>query len=554
MGGRGLTLPFNSLTVICVSILLLLLVVWHWESARYNSIDTRPAIYTSTAWRYLCIGVGLAAIPLIFNPTAWLSQALWHFAGLIFGMIAYFILLQCRMRAIIWRQGVSASVIFMTVVQAIIAVIQIFWPDWSPIPFNGNRPYGIFQQPNVLGSFLSTGLAVCLMTFILPGFRMAGRTEYFRSTVLAFCLTGLSLVLVWVQSRAAWLGACVVVTLMLICLRRYSAYPSRMILASLLVLAGIVVGECLSVGLGDQYGGVRYVSHEGSNDARWSMLCNTLSMIARHPIQGWGYGSFAFAFQHFRVSQSVCTVVNEIARHPHNELLFWWVEGGIAGLAAVLLWAGTLLVVWRQSIRHDIELLSNRYVHAGEATGWCLTLLPLLIHTQLEYPFYQSAPHALLFLLLLVMADRCGGVRTPLLSNQRHVNLVRATLIAALACVIIVMIMAFSAGRQLTAIERDGLRNTYALQTFPGWGRWISQERWLFDRQVNLLLIWNRTHEDALLQKYADWAKNYLIHDVDAGVYASLITILRYQLRPTEAELYRREAAVLYPTDRRFAA
>ncbi|MBB1241905.1 O-antigen polymerase, partial [Klebsiella pneumoniae] len=50
----------------------------------------------------------------------------------------------------------------------------------------------------------------------------------------------------------------------------------------------------------------------------------------------------------------------------------------------------------------------------GARVGLFLVLLPMLIHTQLEYPFYLSAPHWLAFLLLLALLDGQTGEPRPL--------------------------------------------------------------------------------------------------------------------------------------------
>lgn len=129
-------------------------------------------------------------------------------------------------------------------------------------------------------------------------------------------------------------------------------------------------------------------------------------MIAAHPLSGWGYGSFEYAFQHFRIELVPPTRVLEIARHPHNELLYWWVEGGLVallGISLLILGGGRLLL---QVFRHDRRAFSTGAANAGETSALCLALLPMLIHTQLEYPFYLSAMHWMVFLLLLAMADR----------------------------------------------------------------------------------------------------------------------------------------------------
>lgn len=82
------------------------------------------------------------------------------------------------------------------------------WPgDWIPYPLIGGRPYGVFQQVNLLASFTATGLALALMLFLLPDFSLrAKRYEKLRLMLLALLLAVFPALLVWLQSRIGWLG------------------------------------------------------------------------------------------------------------------------------------------------------------------------------------------------------------------------------------------------------------------------------------------------------------------------------------------------------------
>lgn len=76
------------------------------------------------------------------------------------------------------------------------------------------------------------------------------------------------------------------------------------------------------------------------------MLQDTLSMITAKPLLGWGYGGFEYSFAHFRLQAMPRREVLEVAGHPHNEILLWWVEGGLPALAGIVivLIAGALLL------------------------------------------------------------------------------------------------------------------------------------------------------------------------------------------------------------------
>lgn len=143
------------------------------------------------------------------------------------------------------------------------------------------------------------------------------------------------------------------------------------------------------------------------------MLRDTLAMIADRPWQGWGYGGFEYDFQHFRVSQASPTQVTEIARHPHNEILLWVVEGGLIGLTGMTLVLIGLGTIVRQAIKRDRSALIAGHRMAGVTTALGIAALPMAIHSLLEFPFYLSTLHFVIFLLLLAMATALAQQSQP---------------------------------------------------------------------------------------------------------------------------------------------
>ncbi|CAI1980594.1 PglL family O-oligosaccharyltransferase [Serratia proteamaculans] len=541
MGGVGLSLPFNPLVYAVMAVMVLL--IWCGKPRR------RGIVFTPTA-RCLTMGVVLLAVPLAYGPAAGFSSAAWRVAALLAGWIFYCSGLQVRLPFRL-RQPLLVVLLAIVAGQAVIAVLQLFLPAWSWVPLRGARVYGIFQQPNVLGSFIATGLALTLMQWLLPGYALvASRREGARRIALSLLLVLFSAVLVWIQSRAAWLATLLVVLGFWGCFRHH--FTRGLLSASLLILLGTALGGVVML-WPESAGGVRYISHEMSNQARLAMLQDTLKMIAAHPLSGWGYGSFEYAFQHFRIEQVPPTQVLEIARHPHNEILYWWVEGGLVallGISLLILGGGRLLL---QAIRHDRRAFSGGAVNAGEASALCLALLPMLVHTQLEYPFYLSAMHWMVFLLLLAMADRlsCRKIGVIILPARGRLPL-RCGIGGLCMATLVMMVAIFRGGLSLTQAERNGLRDIQILDSMSPIARWGLQDRVNFDAQTHRLLTYNTRRDDSELSRYAVWARHYLTRRVDANVYASLIAILRYQQQTAEAEKYGFDAALLFPADPRF--
>ncbi|EPG5631447.1 TPA: O-antigen ligase C-terminal domain-containing protein [Serratia marcescens] len=540
-GGAMLTLPINAVVWIVISLVVL-----------FSAFFRRGRKHVFTTKVFLLQGVGLAvlAIPLFYTSAVNFSQAGWRIAGLIFGGVFYFAWLQLRFSRM-QQHGVFCVLLLVVTMQAVLALLQLFAPTWAWVPLRGSRVYGVFQQPNVLASFLATGLALALMLFLLPGFALArARYEHCRQIFLSVLLLVLPALLVWVNSRVGWLGGVLVALLFL--WRFGLAYPARCKTAAGLLIVGVAVGLAGFM-LNGEEGGVRYLSHDGSNQARLSMLRDTLGMIAAKPLLGWGYGGFEYSFMHFRIMQSPPTIVTEIANHPHNEILLWWVEGGIVALLGMgLIIAGIIRLVIRAWL-WDRQALAEGRRRAGEPTALCFVLLPITLHTQLEYPFYLSVLHFMVFLLLLAMLDRqVSGVMGRKALPSPIGWALRGVLPVMSVGVMVVMVFALQGGLTLTRAERAGLVDVREVKAMPALAAWVHRERKIFDEQVNVLLRYNATRDEALLESYAQWAQAYLSRKIDANVYASLIAVLRHQSQDVVAEQYLWEAGLLFPTDARF--
>lgn len=545
MGGMNLALPQNIISWSMMA--LLSLIIWLGVGFKKRSI-----IITLTA-KLFFVAVVLLAFPLFYTRPEWRDAALWRWAGLFGGWVFYFSWLQTEIskRTHHW---LFYAILLAVVVQALMALLQLFAPALAWVPTSGQRVYGIFQQPNVLASFIATGLALALMLFLLPGFalRRAGY-EYCRLAVLGVLLLVLPALLVWIQSRVGWLGGTLVALLFL--WRFYAVFPVRSKQALMLIVAGAVTGIAVMlladvVGHGEE---LRYLSHDGSNQARWSMLRDTLRMIAAQPWLGWGYGGFEYSFLHFRINQTPPTVVTEIANHPHNEILLWWLEGGLVALLGMgLIIAGSLRLV-RRAWRQDWQAFADGRRCAGEPTALCFVLLPIALHTQLEYPFYLSALHFMVFLLLLAMLDsQVSGVAGHKPLPVVMTVVLRGGLSLLSIGTVVVMVFALQGGLTLTRAERAGLTDITAVRAMSGLSAWVHQERRGFDEQVHALLTFNRTGDERLLGEYAQWANGYLKKRIDRNVYASLYLILKYQGNNTQAEKLRREAIAFFPDDPRF--
>ena len=113
----------------------------------------------------------------------------------------YFSLLQWRFDAAT-RISLLYLILGAVLVEVGLGMMQYFAlgeDNWMMYDTRLNRPYGIFQMPNVLSSFLATGLALALY---LLRWDTASVQIRWRQAMIAVALLGIPLLLVVILSRA----------------------------------------------------------------------------------------------------------------------------------------------------------------------------------------------------------------------------------------------------------------------------------------------------------------------------------------------------------------
>ncbi|WP_367298642.1 Wzy polymerase domain-containing protein [Hafnia alvei] len=536
MGGSGLRVPGNIVAWIFVALSVL----------AYWLLNLNQPIITTTTSNLISIGILLLLLPLLYTSEKWLKEAVLQMAGIVAGLVFYFTLLQCRFSAR-WRVLLLNFLLFATLVQSVVGFIQLtLLPPNSVLMALGDegvRPTGVFRQVNVMASFMATGLACSLHLLYLP---QSLNTRSKTSAVIHHlmhlqqlaALVLLPAMLILLQSRAGYIGAMAVVLINF--LLRARSQPRRTAVFICLIIGGILLGYILIAGADL----VIPVSHDGSNLERWKILQITLAMMMNHPVVGWGYGSFEYSFAHFALGMTPPITGMGVITHPHNELLFGWVEGGIAALAGYVVLAiayfRLMVVAWRRTDKSQFTL-------------W-LVMLPFAVHTQLEYPFYMSTGHWLIFLLLLSLTDSALSKRLVVTKPKIAKGIQAASIVGACGGLGI-MLSTLQAQIWLTKAEQLQLRQVNI--DFPQleqqlWQTWIFQERIDYDRQVNQLLQYNASRDPKILQSYITWSQQYLSHHVDQNVYAYRIAILHFSNKADEAEKQRHEASQIFSHDPRF--
>lgn len=201
MGGSGLKLPQNILAWAMMAAI---------TTSLWLTLSANARLSLSVTARWLLLAVVILAIPLLYTPPQWQSAALARWLGLAGGWVFYVSWLQYR-PPYFARHWLFYAIVMAAMFQALIALLQLTLPGsiptWVAYPMHNGRPYGVFQQVNVLASFIASGLALALMLLLLPDFSLTHPTaERGRRYALGLVLVLFPMLLVWLQSRIGWLG------------------------------------------------------------------------------------------------------------------------------------------------------------------------------------------------------------------------------------------------------------------------------------------------------------------------------------------------------------
>lgn len=524
-GGAGLYLPFNAWGWIFAS-LLIGLGLW--------KIAQRQRMVFSSLQRWLWVGALLMCVPMLYPGAEFKAQALPRLLGLFAGMLFLLGLYQWRFQRED-RDRALHLLLGAVAVEAALGLTQYFLltpGNWIGYDTQINRPFGIFQQPNVMATFMATGMALAVWL------ESRGDGNPWLRSLRCGVIVAASMLLVILQSRVGQLGG----LLALLLLTPHMFQHKRLLRMLGLVGLGIALA-LISQAEGSQGGIQRGMSMYQSAGVRTVYWSHALQMIAQSPWTGWGYGGFEASFLHQYADRLAAhpglPSIGENVDHPHNEVLFWAIEGGLAPMLGLALMAGALLARLRR---------------AGWAQGLGLLALltPILLHTQTEYPLYHAI--ALWWALLLLIFVMDAEVEDALQSRGQRSwsdSVYQLTLPLRLAAILIpLVILPFMLTGLHTAwlvmkFERSGRIDTDVLYSVVNPLPWLARvESIAYTLRLQEGLL---SRDQEHLQAYVDWAQARVRHAPRAIIYANLVRALQVLDRREEASRVQAQALRLYP-------
>ncbi|NOQ81729.1 MAG: hypothetical protein GQ548_04295 [Methylophaga sp.] len=377
IGGAGLNVP-NNITVWFVATIL---VCWSlYKVAKRKEIVLPKNYFYILMFPILVTISGLLAG--VVEPITWLFRLLFIWGGILF----FFSLFQSQIN----QKRIIFIIIVSALLHSIIGMIVIFNPEMKisfipmPIPLS---PSGFFQQINNQASFQVTAIALAAYlittTYIIKG-------NIWKKMIIFIFFFCSSFIISYSGSRVGMLSFCLVLPLAILAGWRTFKIEYKSALISLVfIVSGFILGN---VGLGSETNKISKITHEYTQqEGRVGIYALSLVLAKEQVILGHGIGSFESVWQYnkpaFRSQYPEIELTDQYITHPHNELIFWAVEGGLLSVLGILIF---LIVIAKSVLKHKFS----------EKIAYITFLLPIILHTQVELPFYTSAVHWFLFMTI----------------------------------------------------------------------------------------------------------------------------------------------------------
>lgn len=329
-------------------------------------------------WGWLLLAwITVATISLFVSPDFRAAAGVWK--AYFIEPILFFLIASDLMRTQDDRDNVVRSLAWSAIGVATMAILQ-HWTNWGvPPPWNlpgQERSTSIYGYPNAIGLFLAP-----LMPLFL-------KKKPLHLTALALS----TLAIVFAQTEGAIVGLLAGFGVYLLCFKK----TRRVALCA----GGIAALIILATPKLRTFAIEKLTLSDWSGRVRKEMWIETSHMLKDHAVLGAGLSGYPKVFDAYHKARHI-----EIFQYPHNILLNFWVETGLAGIAVFIMLIVRFVVSLRETFRKDSSM-----------RVWVSMLLAsmttLLVHGLVDVPYFKNDLSLLFWLLLALAGATLAQVRS----------------------------------------------------------------------------------------------------------------------------------------------
>ncbi|AKE52628.1 PglL family O-oligosaccharyltransferase [Kangiella geojedonensis] len=361
----------------------------------YYSVSSNKLKLPKYSW-LLLLALLISIVPFFINLTPFYGYGRYLPVALSAALLCYLALFQIN-PIINNKQSILLAVIAIAYAEVLIGCWQLFHSLMMQLTSDVDQYKlihidGTFNQRNLFASFVSTGLLVSIFS-MLTNIRL---TQSIRIRNVLYVFLGLGSFILMMSDSRVGIYSFIVGALILFAFHTDNLrYVTKIIMP---IFVGILVAITFSNVVYDGK-----TKDFGKTHNRQLIYSTSLEAIKQAPILGHGLGSFekvyldtlAHRVKSGELKKGDITRPENLS-HPHNEFLFWGVQGGIVSVVGLL-----LLLLFLFSSTFKAGLKKNLVYYS--------LLCPISLHLMVELPFYISGVHLLLAILLLFYIVSCIG-------------------------------------------------------------------------------------------------------------------------------------------------
>jgi O-antigen polymerase len=500
-GGTGLYLSFNVFGWL-IATLLISLGLWQ--------ITLNNKVVVSKLQLYSLLGFLCLCVPMFYG-SEFSDHAIPRLLGLAGGLLLLFCLYQFEElrknpQQVLWW------ILIAVAIQACFGLVQYFileTGDWGGYNTGISRPHGSFLQPNVMASFMATGIAIALYLSIVS---KTFSVNNYQQALCYFCLFVATFLVVILQSRAGHLATVLVIAFVGSYL--YFKNKKQFSINLIIVFTAFTI-SLISFDNSEVF--KRGQENYQKMGARPNTYLVTAQMIKEQPLTGAGYGlyerSFLDTYNRYVIGHPEVGAAQQRMSHPHNEVLYWVSEGGAVALLGICFFFIAYIKCWLK--------ISNKLAKRLAILG---LITPLLLHSQLEFPFYSSISHWFIFIILLWFTDINGTSKK---SEFLFDNTFLVKFLAILTTVVFVpfLVTTLQASHIMVQHEKHSKNDIHSFQkiTNP-----IALKERIDLHVFNAILLSGIQRKDKQkLYKYVDWGLKRLGYKPRISIYFNTLLCLK---------------------------